>query len=153
MNSKYKWKIGWGTGIAAAYSVFVLISIGVVVYWMNQDVDLVTPDYYEKELKYEQQIETIKRTDNLDKNLSIFKENNYIKLIFPKLDDYKKFSGDVLFYRPSDYKQDYSIKLKVDSSYTVLIATPKLKAGYWKVKVNWNVDTTKYYTEKSIIIN
>ena len=46
-----KLKLNWGTGIAIVIAIFMVITIATVVYLMNQDVELVTDDYYKKELK------------------------------------------------------------------------------------------------------
>jgi hypothetical protein len=53
--------MSWGKGIILVFVVFVL-GIGVLVYRsMTKNIDLVTTNYYEKELKYQEQID--KRND------------------------------------------------------------------------------------------
>ena len=59
-------KMNWGKGIAAVYICFVVIILGFVFYFMNQDVDLVTHKYYDEEIKYQEQIERMKRTNELE---------------------------------------------------------------------------------------
>ena len=60
-----KLKLSWGTGIVISFVVFMSSTLAVVIYLMNQDVDLVTRDYYKKELAYQDQIERIERTNKM----------------------------------------------------------------------------------------
>ena len=81
MSSK---KFSWGTGILIVIIIFMTLTITTVVYLMNQDVDLVTDNYYAKEIKYQQQIDRMNRTNEMDEELKINSEDGYIRLIFPK---------------------------------------------------------------------
>ena len=48
-----KSKFNWGTGILITIIIFMVITIGTVVFLMNQDVDLVTSDYYNKGIQHQ----------------------------------------------------------------------------------------------------
>jgi hypothetical protein len=50
-------KLNWGTGIVITIIVFPLISFAMIFHFMNQKVDLVTDNYYEKTLVYQNQID------------------------------------------------------------------------------------------------
>ena len=78
---KIKWN--WGTGILLSIIIFMAILIGLVYVFMNQDVDLVTKDYYSKELKYQDRINKINNTSELGKDVGILLQNNFVKLTFP----------------------------------------------------------------------
>ena len=71
---KIKWN--WGTGILLSIIVFMAILIGIVYVFMNQDVDLVTKDYYGKELRYQDQINKINNTSESGKEVGIFSQDN-----------------------------------------------------------------------------
>ena len=50
-------KFNWGTGIFLLYAGFAAVTIALVIFAMTKKVDLVTDNYYDKELKYEEQIQ------------------------------------------------------------------------------------------------
>ena len=54
-----KLQISWGTGIVIAFAIFMAVTVSTAVYMMNQDVNLVADDYYDQEIKYQQQIDRI----------------------------------------------------------------------------------------------
>ena len=62
-------KISWGTGIAATYIIFVLATLGMTYAMMTKNVDLVSTNYYEKEIKYQEQIDKINNTSGLNDKL------------------------------------------------------------------------------------
>jgi FixH. len=98
-------KFNWGTGILITIILFMLIVISTAVYLMNQDVDLVTNDYYNKGINHQQQIDRMNRTNAMDDEVQISPENGYLKLKFPKSYAQKSFNGTIQFYRPSDSKE------------------------------------------------
>ena len=61
--------MNWGTRIIIMYVGFVALIITLVVVSMRQQVDLVTPDYYAKELKYQTNIDKTKNYNELKTSL------------------------------------------------------------------------------------
>ncbi len=92
---KIKWN--WGTGIFLSIVIFMMILIGLVYVFMNQDVDLVTKNYYGKELKYQGQIDKINNTTELAKQVGISFINNSIQLTFPDSVFFKKLQALFIF--------------------------------------------------------
>ncbi len=148
---KIKWN--WGTGILLSIIVFMAILIGIVYVFMNQDVDLVTKDYYSKELKYQDRINKINNTSELGKDVGILFRDNIVKLTFPDSVFDNKASGTIYFYRPSGSKKDFTIPISVSNNNLQLVNTASLEKGLWRVKVEWGMGGKDFYSEKSIIIN
>jgi hypothetical protein len=148
-----KSKFNWGTGILITIIVFMVITIGTVVFLMNQDVDLVASDYYNKGIEHQAQIDRVNRTNLMTKTVLINSENGFVRLIFPKSFSQNNFNGTIQFYRPSDSKKDFSIPLSVDTSGQQIISTQSIAKGYWKVKVDWTQDFVEYYKESYFVIN
>ncbi len=148
---KIKWN--WGTGIFLSIILFMVILIALVYVFMNQDVDLVTKDYYSKELRYQKQIDKINNTSESGKEVAISYLNNSVQLIFPDSVYDKKAIGTVYFYRPSGSIKDFSVPVAVSGHNEQFINTVKLDKGLWKIKVEWGMDGKDYYSEKSIMIN
>jgi hypothetical protein len=148
-----KSKFNWGTGILITIIIFMIITIGTVVFLMNQDVDLVASDYYDKGIHHQKQIDRMNRTNKIGDEVSINPENGFVRLTLPKSFLQKSLAGIIQFYRPSDSKKDFSIPLSVDSSGQQIISTQSIARGYWKVKVDWTQDSVEYYKESSFVIN
>ena len=66
---KIKWN--WGWGIFLTIVIFMGIIVAIVASMMNREVDLVTDRYYDKEIKFQQQIDKEKRTAALNENIKI----------------------------------------------------------------------------------
>ncbi len=145
-----KIKFNWGFGILIAIILFMGILLSIVLYMMNQDVDLVTDKYYDKEVKYQQQIDTEKRTNALDENIQVNILNNTLVVTFP---DSSNVDGELYFYRPSDFKKDFKVPIKIDHKREQVVNISKVEKGYWKLKVSWKMNNDEYYSEKSIYIN
>ena len=146
-TDKTKGKSMWGWGVGAVYTVFALGTLGVVAFTMTQRIDLVSEDYYQKELKYEQQIDRTRNTTDLQNQLTCETVDNgqAIKLQFPA--GMREVKGSVLLYRPSISGMDRELEIKVDAAGTQVIPVARLKPGYWKAKVTWSSEGREYYNE------
>jgi hypothetical protein len=145
----------WPLGIAIIYLSFVFLLIAFGIYSRFQQVDLVTEDYYEQELKYQQQINRINRAQSLSEPVN-WKHDNYndrLLLKFPKEIDPLKVKGHILFFRPSDAKQDKLTALNLTSENTQTINTKTLSSGFWKLKIFWQIDNIEYYKEGNLVID
>lgn len=149
----YKSKFNWGTGILITIIVFMVLTISTVVYLMNQNVDLVASDYYDKGIHHQEQIDRMNRTNKMGDEVSINPEKGFIKLVLPKSFVQKSLVGSVQFYRPSNSKKDFAVALDIDTSAQQLISTQNMDKGYWKVKLNFTQDAVEYYKESSFVIN
>ena len=147
-----KLKVSWGTGIVIAFIVFMTISLSTMFYFMSQDVHLVTDNYYEKELKYQQEIDNQQRTLELDEHVEINFSGTIISILIPERYADKKISGEIYFYRPSDPKQDFKIPLLLNNEGLQIIPVERIPKGFWRLKISWTMDGKGYYNERAITI-
>lgn len=148
---KIEWN--WGTGILIVIIIFLIVTISTTVFLMNQKVDLVSNDYYNRGIEHQKQIDRINRTNLMNDKVSIVLEQDFIRFSFPDKFYQSNYSGSVKLYRPSDSNKDFSVELRVDSSGQQLISTSNLIKGYWKAEVEWVQDSVEYYKESAFIIN
>ena len=151
MSEKVKNKFSWGTGIVIGIIVFVLISVTMTVIFMTQDVSLVSDNYYEKSLSYQDEIDKQSRTNSLNENVSINFNGEEIKIAFPSTYLNKEISGEIFFYRPSDSKLDFKLPLQLVEG-NQIIPVERIEKGFWRIKLNWIVDGNGYYNERAITI-
>ncbi len=148
-----KLKISWGTGIVIVFVIFMSATISTAVYLMNQDVNLVADDYYNQEIKYQQQIDRIKRTKKLDEKNIIAFNGSIVNVTIPESLISSDLTGEIYFYRPSDEKSDVKIPLYTDTLGVQVIPVSSLEKGLWAVKVNWLTGEMEYFVEKRIFIH
>jgi hypothetical protein len=148
-----KLKLNWGFGIAAVYILFLIGTLIIVIIFMNQDVSLESKDYYAKGIKYQNEIDKMKRTKELPEQLDITVEPNSIILSFPKIFKSTELNGKIHFYRPSDDSRDFTIDIAADSSLVQSIPTKNFIKGLWRIKVDWNGKGNSYLDKKIVMIN
>lgn len=139
-----KWN--WGWGMAALYGSFVLL-VGVMVFISTmQNVDLVAPDYYARELRFEETIQKTRRaaTAPIDWTLS----ERAITLTFPE----PVSSGTIHVYRPSDSRLDFDVPIRTDTGSRQVISLKNKPPGVWKLIADWSVDGKTFYEEKRFYV-
>lgn len=145
-------KMNWGGWIVVSFIVFIAGTAVMVSIAMRSSVDLVTEDYYEKELRYQDHIEVVKNTNALPQQVSLEYAPTGIRVIFPKLADANIYSGSVRFFRPSDKRGDFSAEIKLDSSMSQQVPLTRFTVGLWRAKIDWQVGSQRYYSELPVII-
>ena len=145
-----KIKFNWGFGILFSIILFMTASLIAVVTMMNRDVDLVANNYYEKEVKYQKQIDMEKRTSELHEKIKVNVSNSTLYISFP---DTASITGELYFYRPSDDKKDFTVPIKIDDNREQAVNVSNLLKGYWRLKINWKMNNNEYYSEQPVYIN
>ena len=145
-------KLNWGTGIVIGIILFVFISITMTIIFMTQDVHLVTDDYYEKTLTYQDEIDKQSRTKALNEEVKINYNGEMIFILFPEEYLDKKISGEIYFYRPSNPAMDFKVPLYLSENGKQYIPADNITKGFWRLKINWIMGESAYYNERAIII-
>jgi len=143
--------MNWGTKIAILYVSFAA-TIGVMVYKSaTQTVDLVAPDYYEQELKYQDKIDGINNVNASSNALSISQQNGNIDFAFSETMGVP--DGSILLFKPDNAAADLKTVIRVDQSGKQSISTKGLTKGTYLLKVDWKIGSKKYFKEERININ
>jgi len=144
--------MNWGYKILLAYVVFVTGIMFMVFKSSNQKMDLVTEDYYGKELKYQHQIDAMNSVQKLSDTVAYKMNDGHLTIVFPKDFKGKKISGDIVLYCPSDEDKDVTTNFSVeDTPVSVYIKTGNKRE--YELQLSWQADKTSYYFEKKLIIN
>lgn len=139
--------MNWGYRIAIVFITFCLITIGVTVFLMTQKVDVVTDNYYEKELKYQEQLDRVARTRALKETTEVYNTGKELIIKFPNTPDKNRKNDFISLYRPSDNTKDVKIPVLTDSSRTQIVSVDRLTRGYWKLQINWTSGGNEFYYE------
>lgn len=144
----------WPIGIAGFFSIFVLTLVGFIAFSRTQKINLVSKNYYNDEIKYQEQIDRIKRTRALQKTLTFQfdKKSKAIFLQFPVETDTAAIAGKILFFRPSNAKLDRMISIKPGKDGRQVIDVKNLSNGFWRAKIFWIAGGAEYYHEATLIV-
>lgn len=112
--------------------------------------DLVTEDYYQEELLHQNEIDKVDNAKELKENVSWRKSSDGIVISFPENLDYKKITGKVFLYRPSNKKLDSETIISLSDHY-LLIPKTLLLDGRWNITVDWKYEGKSYLYKESIV--
>ena len=145
-------KFNWGTGITLAIVGFISFIMYFVVS-MSTDKkmahDLVTEEYYKKELDFQGRLDRELNAQNLVENISIEKTAAGLLIRFPEDLEFQNIEGHVFLYRPSNKQLDVEIPLSL-SSHQMLIPEKHLLAGRWNIEINWNYFEENYFFKEEL---
>ncbi|MCO5280960.1 MAG: FixH family protein [Chitinophagales bacterium] len=142
-------KFNWGWGIALTYTSFAVFILFMVYRSSLKTVELVTPDYYAKELKYQERIDQIANTKNLQTPLKWEVSGREVLLTFPK-EASANASAKILFYKPNSSQKDVMVECKADADGKSIVASEKLESGMYQMQIEWQAGSISYYNESTI---
>ena len=142
-------KLSWGYKILLVYVIFI-IGMGFLVFKASsQKFDLVTKDYYDQELKYQNIIDQSANTAKLSAPLIAEKSVGGLTIHFPAEMKGKQKSIDFYLYFPADAKRDFRKLINISDN-EFIQPLPEAMRGKYELKLSWEVEGVKYYFEKKL---
>ncbi|MBT8260290.1 MAG: FixH family protein [Flavobacteriaceae bacterium] len=146
-------KINWGTGIVIAFILF----IGFILYFVinmsankKYNHDLVTEEYYKKELEYQNDIDKLENAKTLEKNITVTKTQEGLLINFPDNLNFKDIKGKIFLYRPSNKQLDFETSFSL-SKPNLLIPDKRLVDGRWNIVIDWQYKNKLYLYKDSLV--
>jgi hypothetical protein len=142
-------KLSWGHKILFVYLGFVAGILFLGYKASQQKFDLVTPNYYESELKFQNVIDDKQRVADLSAQPEIKHSVNKVSIQLPDEFLNKNVKGELYLYRPSDASKDVRKSFSTDKSF-IEIALDESLSGAYEVKLSWQADGKTFYNEQRI---
>jgi hypothetical protein len=144
----------WPTAIIGVFIVFLAGCITFVVYATRHQVDLVSSDYYAQELKHQEQMDRVARTQGIQSQVRIAYDAalQAVTLALPIEHARQKPAGEIHFYRPSASGLDRRERLAVDAQGIQKLDARALAPGLWRVRVTWSVSDQQYFWDEKVEI-
>jgi hypothetical protein len=139
--------MNFGKWIVVAFVLFAVFIGTLVVICVKQDISLVSKNYYNDELAYQDQIQRINNTNGLTVKPLISKINNSVEISFDQHFIISK--GEIKLFCPSDPGSDKNFELKASENIHRFDVTSFHK-GMYKAKVSWTMQGKEYYYEEVI---
>ena len=145
-------KLNWGFGIVLAFIGF----IGFILYFViiastdqRADHNLVTDEYYQEELKYQEEINALENAKNLNVQFNFVQTTEGLQIVIPETVRQQKAEGTVSLYRPSNKHLDFDLAISLSNSH-LLIPDNRLLGGRWDIKIRWKHLEKDYLVKESI---
>ncbi|MGV6831230.1 MAG: FixH family protein [bacterium] len=142
----------WGKGLVVGMLCFMGFILYLVI-TMSTDKryshDLVTEEYYAKEMAYQKEIDNETNLKSLSKPIIGKKTENGWLISFPEEINETNTEGIVFLYRPSNQKLDFEIPLVLHKS-NLLIPDERLLDGRWNITIDWKTNNKSYLYKKAI---
>jgi nitrogen fixation protein FixH len=142
----------WPLGIIAAFVVFFAGITTVVVIAVTHRDSLVSANYYEQELKFQDQIDNSDRAKNSGARLMFDAAAGHLAVSLPVAQLARDFSGTISLYRPSEPNLDREFQLEPRADGTQLLDISRLAAGNWSVRLAWRTGGENYFLAEKIVV-
>jgi hypothetical protein len=142
----------WPLGILFAFVLFFGALTAAVVIAATHSEGMVSENYYEQELTFQDQIDGAARAEKSGAVILSDAAGGRLVIIVPVAQLAQKFSGTIEFYRPSEPKLDreFLLEPKADGRQTLNVS--KLATGLWVVRVKWVAGGQKYFLEQKVTV-
>ncbi len=138
-------KINWGTKLMFFAACFMGFVVFMVIRISQTDVPLVEEGYYEKGIKYQEEINISGNTDNFT---ALNFENSKINVV--NMEDSTTVKGTLKLYKPNNPKLDKEFAIDLNPLSIFEVDMNSYEKGKWKLSLNWTRNNTQYATEKEI---
>ena len=142
----------WPYAIFGGYGLFACIMIGTVIVLSRERVDLVTPEYYANQIKYEAHLDATRAAARPGYAFLIGEiKDGVVRLVRPSAVT-EPLSGTATLYRPSDKDKDVSRPIELGEDGGMNLAVAGLQPGVWRLKLEWEVAKTAHYQEVDLFL-
>jgi len=143
----------WGHGVFIALAAFIIFILSMLFLFPNgqKNSEMVTDNYYEEELKYQDVIDAKKRADELQEKPVYSQDKAGIKITFPQ--DYNNSNATVKFVlnRTDDQNLDVHKAVQLDVNRSFVIPAQVLKMGNYTLRLSWTKDKNDYRLDYDVI--
>lgn len=146
-----KFKANWGTGIVITYAIFVICMVSFAIHVSGFKYDLVSQDYYDKAVNFQQQIDA--ENASLDIAESVFiswhQQSGSIQLL---LNGCPSQQGSISFYKPDNAAMDFAVNFKTDQGGVATVPKKRMAHGFWNIAVKWKSGEKDYFVSKKLFV-
>jgi hypothetical protein len=143
----------WPWAIITYFIVFTGGVVTWIVFAVHHQDQLVRPDYYEQEITYQKQIDTVARTSAVQSQIGMtYRPTEQTLVLRLPASVSRPVLGRIRLYRPSDAKLDRDLPVALDKDQSQTVNLSSMQAGFWKVHVTWTADDHEYCFEKPLVI-
>lgn len=136
-----------------ALLAFIIFILSMLFLFPNgqKNSEMVTENYYEEELKYQDVIDAKGRADQLQEKPVYSQDKNGIKITFPKEYDNSNATVKFVLNRTDDQNLDIHKSVQLDMNKSFLIPAQVLTPGNYTLRLSWTKDKKDYRLDYDVI--
>lgn len=135
--------------IIGVFVLFITFILQFVFRSMQNDVQLVSKNYYQQEIEYQTHIDKVERSTSIQENSTIIINNEQLIVnIAPEITQAK---GIIHIYNGSDATLDIEIPFEFNKNSSLIFPTKNLQQGVWTIKVDFESEGKNFYIEEKIV--
>lgn len=138
-----------GKIIVAAFILFGAFLGVLVTLCLRQDVSLVSKQYYQEEVRFQEQIDRMENASALLHRPLVTLNGRTLILSLRQHEEVT--SGKMVLFRPSDARLDRVFELEARND-PQSFALDGMASGMYRVKLEWTMNNREYYQEHIIHI-
>jgi len=142
----------WPYGIITAFVFLFCGIITVIIIAFTHRESLVSENYYDQEMTFQNQIDDSARAQKSGAAISADSAGAKVVITVPVAQLAQKLSGTIELYRPSDSRLDRTLQLSPRADGTQSLDGSRLAAGPWRVRVKWNAGVQDYFLEQKFTV-
>lgn len=145
--------MNWGWKLAIGSALFMSMIIYFVVQSFQNETHLVSKNYYEEELNFQQKMDATKNAQDLklDTTITFFVVDDQIQVSYPDFFVGNGSKGEVLFYKPANSHHDRTFICDLSKDVQA-IAKANLEPGKYFAKTSLTKGEKEYYFEQRLRI-
>lgn len=134
----------WGKGITVAIILMCCGILSIVYIATTYKYDMVIDNYYEEELKFNDQAKAIENAHALSRPLLINQDKNFLLVEFPPECTSASLQGSLQLYRASDASKDILVPIQFVSGSVMTIPLKETIKGNYHAIAQWNMNGKSY---------
>jgi hypothetical protein len=137
-------KFTWGNAIFLVMTAFILLMTSFMIRAASNQEELVAENYYEQEVKYQQQIDKLNNTGSLSDDVLMEIVGTELIITFPAEVKGMTLSGELYLQRPSDSRADARIPVRVDAHGRMTVPVDQRLKGAYNALLEWKAGENEY---------
>lgn len=148
-----KSKFTWGHGIVVALLAFMAFILTLIIYFTQtmQNSELITDNYYQEELQYQQVIDAKNRAEKLVQKPQVAIQQDGVKITFPEQLGKVAHHLNFYLYRTDDRNLDIKKEFQLEENQFHTIPANILKTGSYTLKLMWQENEEQYQIDYDIL--
>jgi hypothetical protein len=143
-------KLNFGNWIVVAFILFASFIGTLVTVCVREDVDLVSKDYYQQELVYQDQIQRLNNTSDLKERPEFKIADQRLVVTYDQWDNIDK--GELKLFCPSNPKMDRNFPLVRSGDPVQSFEVENLQKGMYRARLTWEMGGKEFYIEEVVYI-
>jgi hypothetical protein len=142
--------MNWGKWIIVAFISFTAFIGTLVTVCVRQDISLVSKNYYQDELAFDNQIARLQNVSALQQKPAITKGDGMVEVSFDRFIEMEQ--GTLTLFRPSDASKDRTFALEQRNAVKQSFPVSELERGMYRARIQWTMGTKEYFFEEIIYL-